>query len=94
MEERKEWVNLLKTPEERPAKPRLTNGGGSVQAARAIKISENTPKGKVGVKKNKSSEADVLRSQVASLVKEKKELSRKVSLQLCVFLSLVKPVRL
>jgi hypothetical protein len=72
-----EWVNFMKTPEERPAarSRRLANGTSSQDAARALRVLENTPQGKVGVKKSKTSEVEALRGQVASLVKEKRDLS-------------------
>lgn len=78
-----EWVTLLTTPEERPARSRIANGGrgSSHDAARALRILENTPRGKVGVKKSKVSEVESLRGQVASLVKEKRDLSLRVSLE-------------
>ena len=78
-----EWVNFMKTPEERPAarSRRLANGTSSQDAARALRVLENTPQGKVGVKKSKTSEVEALRGQVASLVKEKRDLSLRVSLR-------------
>ena len=77
-----EWVNLMKTPEERPAaRSRRLANGTSQDAARALRVLENTPQGKVGVKKSKISEVEVLRGQVTSLVKEKRDLSLRVSLR-------------
>lgn len=71
-----EWVHLLRTPEEKALKsrPRVSNGCGG---RRTVKVLENTPRpqGKVGVKKSKRPEVQVLRSQVASLVKEKRDLA-------------------
>ena len=40
-----------------------------------VKVLENTPQGRVGVKKGKRSEVQVLRSQLAVLAREKQELS-------------------
>ena len=75
-----EWVNLMKTPEERPAaRSRRLANGTSQDAARALRVLENTPQGKVGVKKSKTSEVEALRGQVTSLVKEKRDLSLRVS---------------
>ena len=77
-----EWVNLMKTPEERPAaRSRRLANGTSQDAARALRVLENTPQGKVGVKKSKTSEVEALRGQVTSLVKEKRDLSLRVSLR-------------
>ena len=77
-----EWVTLLRTPEKKPTKPRLnsssSDGGGGWRAER-VKVLENTPRTKAGVKKSKRSEVQVLRSQVASLAREKRDLSLNVS---------------
>ena len=75
-----EWVNLLRTPEKKSSKPRLnsSDGGGSWRAER-VRVLENTPQAKVGVKKSKRSEVQVLRSQVASLAREKRDLALNVS---------------
>lgn len=67
-----EWVNLLRTPEERPSKSNSSRGRQSV------KVLENTPQGKVGVKKRRPSEVQVLRSQVAALVREKGDITLEV----------------
>ena len=74
-----QWVNLLRTPQPRSAaKSRLLDGEEAAQ--RHVKVLENTPQGKVGVKKSKRSEVQVLRSQVASLVKEKRDLGLSVGI--------------
>ena len=74
-----EWVNLLRTPE--------TKGEGETGKKRAagerrregtVRVTENTPLGKVGINKSKRSEVQVLRSQVCVLVREKQELSQSV----------------
>ena len=68
-----EWVNLLRTPEKPPKS--MGGGGGRQPTAATVRVLENTPQGRVGVKKSKRSEVQVLRSQVAALVKEKRELA-------------------
>ena len=71
------WVNLLRSGEPRSAVRRevLKAAGGRV------KVSENTPHTKVGINRKKGSrtQVEVLRSQVASLLKDKQELSHKVA---------------
>ena len=71
-----EWGDPQRTPrEERSVHSRLPNG-----AARALRVLENTPQGRVGVKKSRASESETLRGQVASLAKEKRDLTLKVCL--------------
>lgn len=67
-----EWVNLLRTPEERLSK------SNSYRGRQSVKVLETTPQGKVGVKKRRPSEVQVLRSQVAALVKEKGDITLEV----------------
>ena len=67
-----EWVNLLRTPEERPSKAH------SYRGRQSVKVLENTPQEKVGVKKRRPSEVQVLRSQVAALVREKGDITLEV----------------
>lgn len=65
-------MNLLRTPERQPHWRRTVperRGKGEV------KVLENTPQGRVGVKRGKRSEVQVLRSQLAVLAREKQELS-------------------
>ena len=78
-----DWVNLLRTPEKKPTNPRLAGSsdadGGRHADHANVRVLENTPQARAGVKKSKRSEVQVLRSQVASLVKEKRDLALSVS---------------
>lgn len=67
-----EWVNLLRTPEKQPS---WRIAGQERRGKGEVKVLENTPQGRVGVKKGKRSEVQVLRSQLAVLAREKHELS-------------------
>lgn len=80
MSEAGEWVNLLRTPEAKPtAKLQLSNGQRA-DPVHHVKVLEHTPRPlkKVGVKKSKRSEVQVLRSQVVSLEEEKRGLALSV----------------
>lgn len=76
------WVNLTRSP---AREPRLKNNHGSRSKSfesgdQGIKVHETTPRqGRVGVNKSRRTEVQVLRSQVASLAKEKQELAIGVS---------------
>ena len=66
------WVNLLRSGESRLPVRRGTGGG-------KVKVSEKTPLAKVGIrKKGTTTQVEVLRSHVASLLKDKQELSLKI----------------
>ena len=74
-------MNLVRTPEEKAGRSRLVNGGREgARAARAgaVKVLEHTPVGKGGTNKSRTSEVGALRAQVASLVREKRNLSLRV----------------
>ena len=84
-------MNLVRTPEEKAGRSRLVNGGREgARAARAgaVKVLEHTPVGKGGTNKSRAhksrahksrtSEVGALRAQVASLVREKRNLSLRV----------------
>ena len=68
-------MNLLRTPERQPN----WRTGQERRGKGEVKVLENTPQGRVGVKKGKRSEVQVLRSQLAVLAREKQELSVAVS---------------
>ena len=70
-----EWVSLLRTPEKAVKLP----PAGGHRPIPVVRVLENTPQRWVGVKKGKRSEVQLLRTQVAALVKEKKELALSVS---------------
>jgi len=79
------WVNLLRKSGVEPPRPpakrvrQLSREG----LGRGVTVSERTPQAKVGAKRSgrlkESGSGQVLRSQVASLLKEKRELADKVS---------------
>ena len=78
------WVNLLrKNGLDTPARSSAARQSSRVGLGRGVTVSEKTPQAKVGTKKSttrskEGSSVQVLRSQIADLLREKRQLADKV----------------
>ena len=79
------WVNLLrKNGVDTPARSSAARQTSRAGLGRGVTVSERTPQARVGAKKSttrskaESSSVQVLRSQIANLLREKRQLADKV----------------